>query len=122
EEQAALGENTWAPFASQEEWDLSQWLMKNVGQNSIDEYLKLPIVSTQYAAINSTRECSGLSFHNTYSFLKKIDQLLTGPEWICDSVAVDGDCAGEDGKMMSEDLELWRCDPVECIQELLGKW
>ncbi|KAF8219621.1 hypothetical protein L208DRAFT_1338875, partial [Tricholoma matsutake] len=86
EEQAALGENMWAPFASQEEWDLSQWLMKNVGQNSIDEYLKLPI----------TREHSGLSFHNTYLFLKKIDQLLTGPEWICDSVAIDGDHAGKD--------------------------
>ena len=53
EEQAALGEDKWALFASQEEWDLSQWLMKNVGQNSIDEYLKLPIVSTRYAVMNS---------------------------------------------------------------------
>jgi len=33
---------------------------------------------------------------------------------------VDGDHAGEDGKMMFEELELWRRDPVECIQELLG--
>ncbi|KAF8232974.1 hypothetical protein L208DRAFT_1269244, partial [Tricholoma matsutake] len=106
EEQAALGENVWAPFASQEEWDLSQWLMRNVGQNSINMELH--------------GEHSELSFHNTYSFLKKIDQLPTGPEWICDSVAIDGDHAGEDGMKMSEDLELWHCDPVECIQELLG--
>ena len=33
------------PFSSQEEWELAQWLMKSVGQTSIDEYLKLPIVS-----------------------------------------------------------------------------
>jgi len=51
EEQAALGENEWAPFAGQEEWDLARWLMNNVGQNSIDEYLKLPIVSSQHTAI-----------------------------------------------------------------------
>ena len=46
EAQAALGESEWALFASQEEWDLAQWLMKSVRQNSIDEFLKLPIVSS----------------------------------------------------------------------------
>jgi hypothetical protein len=35
----------WDPFASEEEWALSVWLMKNVGQKSTDEFLKLPIVS-----------------------------------------------------------------------------
>ena len=44
-EQDSRGESKWAPFESQDEWDLAQWLMKNVGQKSIDEYLKLPIVS-----------------------------------------------------------------------------
>lgn len=39
------GENGWAPFGNQQEWDLAQWLMRNVGQKSIDEYLKLLIVS-----------------------------------------------------------------------------
>jgi hypothetical protein len=53
EEQVALGESEWAPFASQEEWDLAQWLMKNVGQNSLDEFLKLPIVSSQCAGITN---------------------------------------------------------------------
>ena len=55
-----------------------------------------------------------------YSFLKKVDQLPTGPAWQCDVVTVDGDRAGEDGKMMAEELELWHRNPVECIQELLG--
>jgi hypothetical protein len=33
---------------------------------------------------------------------------------------VEGDRTGEDGKKMFEELELWRRNPVECIQELLG--
>ena len=37
--------SAWYPFSSQDEWELAQWLMKSVGQTSIDEYLKLPIVS-----------------------------------------------------------------------------
>ncbi|KAG5649098.1 hypothetical protein H0H81_006309, partial [Sphagnurus paluster] len=45
EAQEASGESAWAPFENQEEWDLAQWLIKTVGQTSIDEYLKLPIVS-----------------------------------------------------------------------------
>ena len=32
----------------------------------------------------------------------------------------DGDHVGDDGKMMSEDLELWMQDPVECVKELVG--
>ena len=45
ENQRLHGENEWAPFRSQKEWDLVQWLIKNVGQKSIDEYLNLPIAS-----------------------------------------------------------------------------
>ena len=53
EAQAALGKSEWAPFASQEEWDLAQWLMKSVGQNSIDKFLKLPIVSSYKKSLKS---------------------------------------------------------------------
>jgi hypothetical protein len=53
EEQVALGKREWAPFVSQEEWDLAQWLMKSIGQNSIDEFLKLPIISSQCAGITN---------------------------------------------------------------------
>ena len=45
EDESLQGHNEWAPFQNQKEWDLVQWLIKNVGQKSIDEYLKLPIVS-----------------------------------------------------------------------------
>ena len=33
----------WELFASKEEWDLTKWLVKNVGQKSTDEFLKLQI-------------------------------------------------------------------------------
>ena len=33
---------------------------------------------------------------------------------------VDGDRVGEGGEVMSEDLELWMRDPVECVKELVG--
>jgi hypothetical protein len=45
EDESLHGKNEWAPFHSQKEWDLVQWLIKNVGQKTIDEYLKLPIAS-----------------------------------------------------------------------------
>jgi hypothetical protein len=44
-EQKKCGNSPWYPFSSQDEWELAQWLMKSVGQTSIDQYLKLPIVS-----------------------------------------------------------------------------
>lgn len=50
EDQKEHGKNPWAPFTDQEEWELAQWLMLNVGQNATDKFLKLPIVSILYAA------------------------------------------------------------------------
>jgi hypothetical protein len=38
------GKKPWEPFASKDEWELAGWLLKNVGQKSTDEYLKLQIV------------------------------------------------------------------------------
>lgn len=38
--------NRWAPFANKNEWELAQWLMKNVGQNKIEEFFKLGLVCT----------------------------------------------------------------------------
>ena len=49
-----------------------------------------------------------------------MDQLPNTTQWIYDKVTVTGDAVDEDGKPISEDLDLWRRDPVECIQELIG--
>jgi hypothetical protein len=33
---------------------------------------------------------------------------------------VKGDLKGPDGKFLTEEVELWRRDPIECIEELIG--
>jgi hypothetical protein len=45
DEQVLQGADIWGPFKSNEEWELAKWLMKNIGHNQADEFLKLPIVS-----------------------------------------------------------------------------
>ena len=42
EEQEKCGESNWAPFVSEEEWQLARWLSQHIGHKAIDEYLKLP--------------------------------------------------------------------------------
>lgn len=34
----------WGPFQSEEQWQLAKWLVKNVGHNQAEEFLRLPIV------------------------------------------------------------------------------
>jgi len=41
----AKGESEWAPFRDKDEWELAQFLMKNLGHTKIDELLKLSHVS-----------------------------------------------------------------------------
>ena len=67
-----------------------------------------------------TRNRTQPSFRNKYQFLQKIDELEVGPEWSCDEWTIKGDIPDEDGKMKTEDLELWRRDTVACVAELLG--
>ncbi|KAI6155504.1 hypothetical protein BKA82DRAFT_3967408 [Pisolithus tinctorius] len=101
--------NQWAPFQNENEWDLARFLMKNMGQTKIDEFLKLSLV----------RE-SGVSFSSARAFLKYVDSLQTGPAWTCEMIDVVGDAVTEDGSWRQEQVELWRRDPVECVMELIG--
>ena len=39
------GKSEWVPFHDKDEWELAQFLMKNLGQMKIDELLKLSYVS-----------------------------------------------------------------------------
>ena len=39
------GENKWAPFRDEDEWELARFLMRNLGQTKINEMLKLSLVS-----------------------------------------------------------------------------
>ena len=45
EERKRVGGRHWAPFEDEEEWQLAEWLIRDVGQKQTDIFLKLPIVS-----------------------------------------------------------------------------
>lgn len=68
------------------------------------------------------REIKELALTTTskYIFNQHIDQLPRKMEWLYDEITVTGDRIGENGKEMTETLDLWRRDPVECIRELIG--
>jgi hypothetical protein len=52
---------------------------------------------------------------------KKLDSLpTTGPEWFCDIITIAGDTFNGKGELLTEDVELWRRDPVECVCKLIG--
>ncbi|KAJ7059962.1 Zn-finger domain-containing protein [Mycena amicta] len=109
EEQTAANVDEHWPFRDDDEWKLANWLTRSVSQTATEEYLNLP-----------TTKKENLLFHNNRSFLKKVDELPTGPGWTCKMVHVPGDRVDDNKKAMSEDLELWIRDPVECIKELMS--
>lgn len=72
-----------------------------------------------HALVSKIKDKAGPSFGNKASFLKKIDALPKAAKWTCNIVQVTGDRLDEDSNPMTEGLELWLRDPVECIKELL---
>jgi hypothetical protein len=43
--QEAAGDGKWGPFEDEDEWQLAEWLIKNVSQKQTNTYLKLSIMS-----------------------------------------------------------------------------
>ncbi|KZS95691.1 hypothetical protein SISNIDRAFT_402896, partial [Sistotremastrum niveocremeum HHB9708] len=100
----------YAPFRSKADWELAEWMMKSgLSQKARDEMMKL----------DKMVETGAMPWPNNAAFLKKIDGLPTGPQlgW-----TVMGDEMDEDGEVVqgSEEVELWKRDPVECIRDLMG--
>ncbi|KAJ7697259.1 hypothetical protein B0H17DRAFT_1197650 [Mycena rosella] len=111
EEQKKGGHAPWAPFESQEEWELARWLITSgLSQTKTDKFLKL---KTVHEGINP-------AFHNNRAFLQRIDTLPEGPKWECHPFKLMGDELDADAKPKIEVLEMWCRDPVECVKELLG--
>ncbi|KAI0824458.1 hypothetical protein BC628DRAFT_1411047 [Trametes gibbosa] len=108
-EQTALKQSPHAPFTDNEEWGLAKWLVKRGTHTGIDEFCKLPI----------TRNRTQLSFKNKVTFFKKVDLLPTGPKWICDIISIISDQIGPNGEALTEEVELWQHDAVECCQDLI---
>ncbi|KAI0361041.1 hypothetical protein OH77DRAFT_1443024 [Trametes cingulata] len=109
-DQEALRQAPHSPFRDGDDWELAKWLVEEVTQSGIDRYLKL----------RSTRDGFAPSSKNKVAFFKKIDQLPVGPEWICDIVEITGDRVGADGQFVTENVEIWRRNPVDCIRQLIG--
>ncbi|KAG6906379.1 hypothetical protein DXG01_014194 [Tephrocybe rancida] len=114
--QEAAGLEPWAPFATEAEWELAQWLMMSgVSQAKMDSFLKL---ETELMHLK-IRDGAKPTFHNAHSLLKQIDKLPRGPGWICKSFRLTGDKQDSDGNFLTQEVELWHQDPVTCIKELL---
>ncbi|KAF8808413.1 Zn-finger domain-containing protein [Phlegmacium glaucopus] len=112
QEQEKSKTSQWGPFDDQDEWELAQWLIRNVGQKQTDVFLNLNMIWEQTKP----------SYQNNRALLKKIDALPTqGAGWTCDIITSNGNQLTDDGEPLPpEKLELWRRDPVECVKELLG--
>ena len=54
------GDNEWALFRNEDEWELMQFSMQNLGQKKIDKYLKLKLVSKQKGLTYSMPSLTGL--------------------------------------------------------------
>lgn len=54
DDQILRGHEILGPFESAEEWGLTKWLIKNVGHNQAEEFLKLPIVSYECRYVSHT--------------------------------------------------------------------
>ncbi|KAM5539179.1 hypothetical protein V8D89_007052 [Ganoderma adspersum] len=107
----AKHEDSFAPFANREEWELASFLVRSgLSQEQIDDYLMLPITRTRTTP----------TYHNKRSFMRKIDALPAGVDWVCEQWELLGDLVDEEGNVRTEEIELWRRDPVELICELLG--
>ncbi|KIJ55985.1 hypothetical protein M422DRAFT_150938 [Sphaerobolus stellatus SS14] len=101
----------YGPFKNKEEWELGRWLMTSgISQRAIDEYLKLDI----------TRNKTQPSYQDKRNFLEKIDLLPGGAGWTCYSFAIRGDILDYNGECITEELDIWYRNPVECIPELMG--
>jgi Plavaka transposase len=127
--QVARGESIWGMFADEGDWEFAKWILKSgTTHSSTNKLLELKKVSQKNVATESTglikalqiRDSSCTSFHNSRSLFQMIDALPSGPEWTCELLEVEGDIVDEGGFPRRETVELWRRNPVECVQELIG--
>ncbi|EMD34441.1 hypothetical protein CERSUDRAFT_75980 [Gelatoporia subvermispora B] len=111
DEQRVSRQGDHGPFESQEEWELAQWIVKNIGHTQSEQFLKLPIIQSRVK----------LSFHNKSNLFKAVDSLPnSGVKWTCKEVTVTGDLTGKGDVPQTESIEIWFRDPLKCIQELMN--
>lgn len=123
------GDEPWAPFKSEADWELARWLMESgASQTKIDSFLKLESVRGLTSKVS--KFCLPISqitkgveplYRNSRAFMKFVDSLPRGPAFHCTPMKLVGDLKAANGlDQQTEVLELWHRDPVECVRELLG--
>ncbi|KAG1845205.1 hypothetical protein F4604DRAFT_1884337 [Suillus subluteus] len=113
-QQEAQGPDPWAPFADAEEWGLVKWLVSHVGQNAIDEFMKLPIlkrITVQGNKLTNNGQCETedleLWLRDPVDCIRK---LMANPEFDCMvSYAPERVFADVEGKTRRYD-EMWTGD------------
>ncbi|KAF7371562.1 hypothetical protein MVEN_00011400 [Mycena venus] len=115
--QALEEQPPWAPFESEDDWNLARWLSKTgISGGDINEFLKL----NKTHGVVKIKGGAKPSYHNTRAFFQKIDSLPSGPEWTCEIFEIVGDETDARGNAKKEEVEFWKRDPIECIKELMG--
>ncbi|PSR97599.1 hypothetical protein PHLCEN_2v4306, partial [Hermanssonia centrifuga] len=109
DDQILQGAEVWGPFRDDKQWQLAKWLIKNVGHSQAEEFLKLGIIQD-----------SGLDYPNKDRLYKAVDELPSGLDWQCKEIIQTGDLKNANGIALTETLEVWYRDPLDCIRELLG--
>lgn len=66
------------------------------------------------------RQQAAPSFTTKKNLYDSIDNLPGGIEWKRKEITLQGDRKTTEGEPMTEALELWYRDPIECVQELLA--
>ncbi|TFY53298.1 hypothetical protein EVJ58_g9528, partial [Rhodofomes roseus] len=65
-------DNPWDPFDSEMDWKFASWaIQEGLTQTSIDKVLEIP----------GFRDRLGLSYHNSYTLLQRVDSLPERAEW-----------------------------------------
>lgn len=121
------GVSQWHPFKGKDEWELAEWLMRRVGKCGLEEFVNLNFVCDFRLLYTMPELISDIqikqaqpSFQSAFTFFKKVDLLPVGPRWNCQIVKITGDLDGLNDEPLSEEVELWLWDPVECIAKLIA--
>ncbi|KAF7293104.1 hypothetical protein MIND_01209800 [Mycena indigotica] len=109
--QAALGLPPWSPFDSEADWALARWMVEvGLSKRQIEAFLKLDMIK------NGAKP----SYTSAYTLFQKIDSLPNGPGFVAEFLTITGDLMGDDGKPMTEELEFWHRDALECLEEIMA--
>ncbi|EIW76737.1 hypothetical protein CONPUDRAFT_23563, partial [Coniophora puteana RWD-64-598 SS2] len=123
QEQLTASSSMYRPFSDHEEWKLAQWLFKNCSQSAVDRLLKMDIVSLLFHTA-SHELTQRLVFINMENLKDRFNKLPTRPVWDCFNVECSCNYHALTSEPLTEDkteiLELWMCDSLEAVCDLMG--